>query len=432
MALPNNVLQQVQTYQRSELAFLLNSFASINLSNKKFKDFENREANLGDTVTFDLPPQSIANQGLVVTFEPAAQRVQSLTASQSANVPFAFSAQQFIFNVRQYMEEFGKSSIYTLGSKIEADVNLNFISGVTNQNTNVLNTASGPYRFYASISGGALQPINSYGQLAQALANFRDYGTVYNDTRAIIPVTAAPGIINSGLNQFAMNRNNEDAMSWMLGNFDQCDWYQSNLLPIQNAGTVGNSAQTLTVISTNDPTGQNITQITLSGATVNDANAIKAGDLLQFNDGVSSQPNMRYNVFIGNVPSGQPVQVRATANATADGSGHVVISIFPALISANVIGQNLNNAIVAGMQMSAMPSHRAGIIWCGNALYLAMPQLPEEIPFPTANAVDRASGASIRSYYGSLFGQNQRGYVHDAIWGSVLVPEYSMRLCFPV
>jgi hypothetical protein len=110
----------------------------------------------------------------------------------------------------------------------------------------------------------------------------------------------------------------------------------------------------------------------------------------------------------------------------------VTIPIFPTLVSAPITGQNLNLGLVAGQQVSAMPSHRAGIIWSGDALFLAMPQLPEEVPFPTANAVDRASGASIRSYYGSLFGQNQRGYVHDALWGSKLIPEYSLRLCFPV
>lgn len=432
MALPTNVLQQVITYQRASLAYLLNAFATINLANKKFKGFENREANLGDTISFDLPPQSIAQAGLVVTFGPAVQRLQTLTASQSANVPFAFSAQQFIFNVKQYMEEFGRSSIYTLGTYIESDVNRNFISGVINQNTGVANTSSGPYRFYASVNNGSLQPINSYGQLANALANFRDYGSAFSDTRSIIPMTSVPGIINSGLNQFAPDRNNKDAMSWMLGNFDQCDWYQSNLLPIQNAGTVGNSAQTLTLVSTNDPTGVAITSLVFSGATASDPNAIKSGDLLQFNDGVSGFANMRYMVFIGNQPSSQPVQFRATANVAATAGGQVTIPIFPTLVSAPVIGQNLSQPLAAGMQASAMPSHRAGIIWSGDALFLAMPQLPEEVPFPTANSVDKASGASIRSYYGSLFGQNQRGYVHDSIWGSTLVPDYSMRLCFPV
>src|SRR5579859_529488 len=111
MALPTNVLQTVQTYQDSGLAYLINSFAFINISNKKFKDFENREANLGDTVTFDLPPRYTTQQSLVVTFQDSVQRVQPLTVSQAINTAYAFSAQQFIFNVREYMEKFGKSAV---------------------------------------------------------------------------------------------------------------------------------------------------------------------------------------------------------------------------------------------------------------------------------------------------------------------------------
>jgi hypothetical protein len=84
------------------------------------------------------------------------------------------------------------------------------------------------------------------------------------------------------------------------------------------------------------------------------------------------------------------------------------------------------------MKIVVLPSHRAGAIVGGNALFLAMPMLPEEVPFPTANKTDPDSGVSMRMYYGSLFGQNQRGFVHDAIWGSTLVDEYSMRLVFPL
>ncbi len=428
MSLPNNILQNVQTYQDSGLAFLLNSYAMIDLSNKKFQNFDQLEANLGDTVTFDLTPRSIAQQGLVVTFQTSQQRVQSLVCSQAASIGRAFSNQQFIFNTREYMEKFGKADVLELGSTIEQDLSKNIISGVRNQLTGELQTDSGPYRFY----GDGVTPINSFGQLAQALSNFRDYGAAMDNTRGVLPLTVVSEIVNSGLNQFVMDRNEKLALSWKLGMFSNCNWYQSNLLPIHTAGTVGESAQTLTLVSTNDPTGQNITQITFSGATNNDLNAIKAGDLLQFQDGVSGQPNMRYLTFIGHAASSQPVQFRATADAAANGSGIVVINIFPALVSAQTLNQNLNNTLSAGMQVKALPSHRAGVIYSGNALFLAMPRLPEEVPFPTANKVDKESGASMRMYYGSLFGQNQRGFVYDDIWGSTMVPEYSMRLIFPL
>ena len=53
-------------------------------------------------------------------------------------------------------------------------------------------------------------------------------------------------------------------------------------------------------------------------------------------------------------------------------------------------------------------------------------------PYPTAAESDPQTGVSMRMTYGSLFGQNQMGMIHDATWGSVLVPEYSMRIAFPL
>ena len=186
------------------------------------------------------------------------------------------------------------------------------------------------------------------------------------------------------------------------------------------------------MVSTNDPTGQNVTQITVSGATASDLQAVFAGDLFQFDDGVAGKPNMRYLTFIGHSVSANHVQFRATADAAANGSGNVTISITPALNWAGGANQNLNNPITAGMQISGLPSHRAGGICGGDALYLAMPQLPEQSPYDTANEYDPETGASLRLTYGSLFGQNQTGMIYDEVHGSVLVPEYSLRMVIPL
>lgn len=418
MALPTNVLQTVQTYQDSGLAYLLNLFAFISTANKKFKDFQNREANLGDTVTFDLPPRYTTTNSLVASFQDTQQRVQSLTVNKAANTAYAFSAQQFIFNVKEYMEKFGKSAVYEIGSKVEADI----ASVIT----------SSTYRFY----GDGVTAINSFGQLASALAYFRNYGAAKDNVRGFLYDIAVPTIVNTGLNQFVMDRNEEIANSWQLGRFGQCDWHQSNLLPVHYAGTVGNGAsaavQTLTVVRTNDPTGANITQITCTcdASLTNDADAIKAGDVGQFIH-VAGLTDLNYLTFIGHQLSANPVQIMATADAGASGTT-VVLSINPGLCATATANQNINANIVAGMKIKMMPSHRAGLLVSGDALFLAMPSLPEEIPFPTANKSDAESGISMRMYYGSLFGQNQRGFVHDIIWGKTLVPEYAMRILFPL
>ena len=412
MALPTNTLQAVETYQASNLAYLLNHFAFVNKANKKFKDFDKLEANLGSTVTFDLPPRYSTSDTLVATFQDSEQRVQSLTVDKAKNVASAFSAQQFVFNVREYMEKLGMSAMKQLGTTIEADVAQNAITKT--------------YRFY----GDGTTAINSYGQLASAMAYFRNYGAADGTACGFLEDISVASIVNSGLTQFVTRRNEETANSWELGSFSSTDWYQSNLLPTHTAGTVGNAATTLVITAVVTGADGGITGITCSGAGI-DADAIKENDLLQFSDGVTGQPNVRYRTFIGQEPSANPVQIRATADA-ASATDSVTISIFPALYSVAGAKQNVTQTIAVGMELTALPSHRAGVIYSGDALFLGMPMLPEEIPFPTANKIDTETGCAIRMYYGSKFGENERGLVHDAIWGSTLVDEYAMRVIFPL
>lgn len=431
---PNNILQQVQTYQRSSLGYLENLCCFLSTANTKFKDFDKIDANLGSSVGFDLPPRFNTTAGLVASWQAANQRIATLTCDQAANTSFAVTSQQRMFNLEKgeddYMRVFGKAAMEELANQVEINLALNATSSVVSQLDGTTNTSSGPYRFY----GDGTTTITSYQQLASAVMYFKNYGSVKDGIKVYLPDTVIPGIVGSGLSQFAPRRNDEIANSWEVGDFGTppVNYYQSNLLPIHVSGNVGNNATVLTVVSTNDPTGQNVTQITFSGATTNDTQAILAGDLIQFKDGVSGKPNMRYLTFIGHAPSSNPVQVRATANAAADGSGNVTVTFTPALNWAGGANVNLNNAIAAGMQVTALPSHRAGLIVGGDAFFVAMPRLPDQSPFYTANEYDKETGVSMRMTYGSTLGQNQTGTVYDCTWGSIVVPEYSMRIAIPL
>jgi hypothetical protein len=425
MAVPNNTLQTVQTYQKAELAWLLNSFCGIKLANKKFQKFNDLTANLGDTVNFDLPPRYVGYNGLVITQQQSKQRVQSLVCSQATNVSSGYTDQQFIFNVRDYMDRFGEAAMKELGSVIEADIWKNIVTGVQindpqNANFGARQTDSGPYRFY----GDGVTAINSYGQLAQAVANFNDFGAAKNKLRGVLPETVIPGIITTGLQQFVPGRNEKDAMSWELGKFAGADWYQSNLLPIHTAGSLGEDGTVLTVVSIN----ADGTQITVSGA---GTGTVVVGDMGQFQDGVAGQNNVRFRHFIGHSISSLPVQFVVKADATA-AAGSVVLDVNPPLISAAGPDQNISVPIVAGMKIKLLPSHRAGVLYSGDQFYMAMPQLPDQSPFTTVNTMDKDSGASIRHYFGSQFGQNNRAYVRDSIWGSTMVPANTLRLVFPL
>lgn len=431
MALPNNALQQVATYQDGQLAALQNYGCFIHESNSLFKDFQTREANLGSSITFDKPPRYVTTNTLVATFQPSTQLVETLTVNQAINTSYAFSTQQFVFNVHDYMMKFGKAAVIEMGSVIEANVALNTTSSVIDNDPSSStfgqpDPSSGPFRFY----GDANTPLNSFGQLAQIKANFFNFGAPKSDLKVFLPDYIIPQIVNTGANQFTPSRNNEMVNSWMVGDWSGIKFFETNLLPQHTAGTIGNDATTLTLVSTNDPTGANVTQLTFSGAGT-DSQAIKYADMFKFNDDVSGQPNLRFLTWTGHIPCRQPVQFRATANA-ASSADTVTVNIFPALCwqSGNA-NQNLNHSLAAGMQVTVLPNHATGLVVSGDALFLGMPSLPDQPPFPTSNKSDPDTGVALRLTYGTLFGQNQQGFINDCIWGSHLVPEYSMRIIIP-
>lgn len=413
MAVPDNILQQVQTYQMSGLGYLENLNCFIGTANTKFKNFQDFPGQLGSTVTFDMPPRFITGQGLIVGFQSAAQEVITLTVDQAEHVAYAFTAQEFLFNVEDYMEKFGKGAMRELSAKIERNV------------AEVCVTE--PFRFY----GDGVTPINSYGQLASALAQFRNFGAVSTDTKFYLEDIAQSEIVNSGLNQFAQNRNNESAMSWEVGNFAQADFYISSLLPLHTAGSVGQDALTLTVVSVVKNAADQVIQIVFSGAGASDADAVKQYDKFQFSDGVSGLPNLRFRQWTGHGVSKCPVQFRATADAGSTGGGQVTVDIYPPLQASSGREQNLNVEIQVGMQVTALPNHRAGMITSGNPLFLGMPRLPDQTPFPTSAEADPDTGVSVRYYWGTQFGQNSQGFIHDAIWGKRCVPAYCMSIIFP-
>ena len=441
MAYPNdNQFQQVITYQMAELAIMQNSNCGIMLANKDFIEFQNKTGQLGDVVSFDLAPRAFAISGLIANPQPAQQRVQNLTCSQAANISYELTDQQFIFNVENYIKKFGDARIEELGGNIEADILKNFTSSVTVNGDpglpnfgQIVDPTSGPYRFY----GDGYTAIDSVSQLAQANSNFEDYGAAKLNRCAILPTTVISEIVNTAMNQFAPTRNDKYAQSWMLGNFGGVEYYKSNLLPIHEAGSVGNAGNpgdTLTLVSTNDPSGNNITQLTLSGASASDVNAIKNGDLAVFIDDVAGQPNLRYRTFTVHKVSSQPVQPRMTGDAASNVSGNVTVNIFPTLQSTPGANQNLSTSLRAGMKLKFLPSHRAGGLMSGNPLYLAMPKLPDQMPFPSVSTSDPETGASIRHYWGATLGstKNMRMYCYDQIWGSTLVAENCMRYVFPL
>ncbi len=405
---PANYLQQVQTFQYEQLALLQNYSPFISQANTSLSEFSKLAAQLGSTVTFSRPSRFVSQEGLNVAFQPATQLVQSLTVDKQKNASYAFTSQQLIFNAEEYIAEFGRAAVEQLATTVEGDV------------ATLCETT--PYRFF----GDGRTQISSFTQLAQLIAQYKAFGAPGRGMlQGYLHNLAVPQIIGSGLNQFVLDRNEEIANSWMVGNFKDVSWAESNLLPTHRSGSTGNLNQTLTVVSTNDPTGANITAITVSGASATDTGAVKQYDSFQFN-------SVNFRTYIGQLDAGIRAQFQASADSSSNGGGQVTIQLSNPLCSqAGNPNQNISENIVAGMTIQTYPDHRCGLLVGANTLYLATPQLPDMYPYPTSSRADERSKISSRLYYGGMPFTGQVGYVNDIIWGKTAVSDYVMKIMFP-
>lgn len=413
MSSPSNLLQAVQTYQKSSLGALTNQncFMDPRVANFKFKDFEKIEANLGSTVNLQLPFRYVTNPSLTATLQPTTERLASLTVDKSANTSTGWTAEQLIFNVDRYLDEISMGAAAELGAEIEGDI--------------ATCIPASTYRFF----GDGVTAISSYGQLAFGLALQETYGVAKTDRVGILDPLTVSTVVNSGLSQFALDRNNTSAASWEVGRFKNTDWFESNFLPIHTAGASGQtwadgSGETLTFVSISSDG----TQITFSGAT-NTAGYFLKDDLIEFTTDV------RYLTFVGHKPSQSPVQVRVTADATSTG-GNVTVNVYPALLTYDpnnpIATGNLSRALTTSDTARSFPSHQCGVIMAGKPMFVAMPRLPVTEPYACTSETDMDTGASLRAYSGYQFLQNTYANVLDCVWGKLLVPEYAMRVLIPL
>jgi hypothetical protein len=415
----DNVLVSVATYVDAALPMLNNIAPLLGLANKKFENFnETVYNNRGTTVTFKVVPQFIAYNTLDFVssgFQGVQEEVISLTINDPWGIPIAFTNNQLTDTVANDLERFAKSTIAELGTKIEASVSRNVILGHT-------------YRAY----GTGTQSLTSILDYMMAVAFLRDTGTATFDSRVIAPNIDVVQVVNTMLNQFVPARNESAGNSWSLGNYNGTDFYTSNLLPTQFAGTCGNNQDVLTLTAVN-PDGN---QLTFTGVTSN-TNCLNAGDIITLDyPGNSTPVGLYFLTYFGHVPSSSKVQVRVTANVSGS-TGTVIVPIEPALIfdPTNPLSNiNLDLTTLYGtLKAQSTPDHKAGLLYTGDTLFLAMPRLADTDPWKGVTKTDPVTGASVRCYYGKVgMHSDQYGFIFDSINGSTIDPRYAMRLIYPL
>lgn len=440
----NNIFQNVQLWRvldAAESGWLLNSHWYVSHTNRKFDGFDKdfKGYNLGSVITFDRIPSTITTRSLTPVATPMEAPKLSLAIDNFSSNTLSFSTFESIFYPIDVVNSLTSEDLDDsfIDNYLKKQLPSGSLSILTDVEKDIATKYSDNcYRFYGSpiangINGAGL--INTFTELATATTRFRLTGVTQGaNIEAVLPEGVENAIIGSGLSQFALRRNDDLAESWFLGMYKNVEYGFSNLCPLHYSGNVGNNDTVLTVVSTNDNTGANITQITCTSAGApNDPDAVKANDFFEFLNGVGGLPNVQRVTFLGKYPQPVPTQFRVSVDAATSG-GTIVLNLKEPLRAIG-LNKNISTNIVAGMQLRALRDHRIGLMISGNPLYFAMPsKYPDGIQFPTHTWDTKDTEISLYRSIGRDWNTQQSQVFTQAIWGAASENLNIMGLIFPV
>ena len=410
-----NNLIDVATYADRATPFLANTNPWLGASNSKYNGISGIPGQLGATALIKLPIQTTVTRSLKFNTQGWNQQYKSISVDKQYSDSMAVSTSQYIFNVEEFLNDTARPMISNIGTTIGSDASQLAISNT--------------YRFFGSTS----IPFSSQNDLGRAVAAFRNYGAAPMGTKGFLYDNTVAEIIAGQSNAFTPNLNDEYVNSWELGKFAQTDWMSTNIMATHLAGTEGNAGTTLTVVSTTVDADNRVTAITFSGTdSPMDANSIKKWDKLYFIP-VAGKTTPYYKVYNGDVVSGNVVQMRAEADAESTAGSQVTVNIYPPLSASNgAYPSNINTPIVPGMQVKVLADHKAGLLYSGDALYVAVPPLPDQDPFDSKVSTDPDSGLSLMFSRGWMLGQAEFIFGYSCVAGYTLVDQMAMCLVQPV
>lgn len=422
-SVPNNIFEEVQQIANMSVLAITSASPVLEHANYKPGEIISGPGNRSASARYFKQGRSSVTNSLTSNFEGIIDRFDDIAINQPASASLALTDSEVLYETKGpvTVDEAAKNGFngYLKPKLREMGQNIN------NRVIDVFRTKT--WRFY----GSPTSPINTYNQLVKGVNRLRLYGTTGEMSKAFLPMSVIPDIIQNGAGDFAVNRNNKDLEGWELSTSYRTNWYECDFMPQQDAGNVGKNGTTLTVVSVTTDSNGGVTSITFSGASASDNDAIKAGDKFQFLDNVSGHPNLRMTQFVGHGTIMHPVQNCVVSNAASDGAGIVAVTLVEPLQGSAGQLQNINHPIVAGMQVKFLGDHTVGLVMQGNPLLVAMADLPSKNPFSSASVRDPDTGVSLRLTYGSAAFTDETGWAYNALFGMSLDGDNALAYIFP-
>ena len=378
-------------------------------------DFKSLKYATGQTINYRLEERYLGGEGATATSEARVQVIRPLTINKQFNTMVEFTGFELTFDRARdqpYLDMMLNPRAKTLANKVEK-----FIAS-DNFQTQVYQ--------YVGTPGVAI----SFATVTQADAYMTALGIPEDGNRYF----SNDPFVSSGLsvslqNVFNMTVNRGALLDGFIGHLSGFDFFKTNFLNRQIAGTPGATGGTPPTgfvaagVVTNGPiTGGNT--IAVSGLSATPGQILfNVGDLLTI-DASSA-------VYIINPLTYQPLynfpaQFVVTAQVVADGTGNANIPVNPTIVISGA-RQNISQAIPNGAQMYLATSHNVSIAYHNQAVVFAAPPIKE-----------LKGGVEVVTTYSDLYkmamtytlGADIRNYIQldrlDIICGVTINPEFAV------
>ncbi len=414
--MPANIFETTSYVLDETFIRFINYLNYAKVANRNLEgDFKSLKYATGQTINYRLEERYLGGEGATATSEARVQVIRPLTIDKQFHTMVEFTGFELTFDRARdqpYLDMMLNPRAKTLANKVEK-----FIASDNFQKK--------VYQ-YVGTPGVAI----SFATVTQADAYMTALGIPEDGNRYFSndPFVSA-GLSVSLQNVFNMTVNRGALLDGFIGHLSGFDFFKTNFLNRQIAGTPGATGGTPPTgfvaagIVTNGPiTGGNTIAVSGMSASVGQV-LFNIGDLLTLDSAAG--------VYMINPLTYEPLynitaQFVVTATVVADGTGLASIPVNPTIVVSGA-RQNISAAIPNGAQLYLASSHNVSIAYHNQAVVFAAPPIKE-----------LKGGVDVVTTYSDLYkmamtytlGADIRNYIQldrlDIICGVTINPEFAV------
>ena len=400
----SNQFINTQLVSNTALAMFANNAPFVMTGSRIYQDdFNNSGYKIGDVLQVRRQNNFIVGDGSTAVPQSIIETVENITVAHQYHALIAYTIQDLTLRIEDFSRVFLQPAIQNIISQMEIDI-----------------CRAAEQTLY-SFSGTAGTPINSFSTVDLAGAELLMKGVnISSDAYLAMTVRDGSNLKSALLNNFTPVFNEDIVRQSAIGHLSYFDIFQSqNIVShVAGAGPRLHQADTLLV---NGAVSSGSTLV-LDGATISITNYFLPGDLISIAGVSSVNPLSRAS-------TGQDMQFVVTAPANSDGSGNVIITVAPVIISDTSSPlQNVTNAVPDNAVVTMIGTHNVNVAYPSRALDIVCPPLYKlQVPYSSV-AVDPETGLSLAvTQTGDILGYQNYMRI-DVLCGFAWHPQYATVL----